>query len=86
MTLDLGNSDKLQLFRREALRLKVPIDPPAINASGVEFAVRDGVIKYSLAALKNVGRAAVEHVASERQPPARSARWASSPAASTPGR
>jgi len=62
MTLDLGNSDKLQLFRREALRLKVPIDPPAINESGVEFAVADGVIKYSLAALKNVGRAAVEHV------------------------
>jgi DNA polymerase III subunit alpha len=42
MTLDLGNSDKLQLFRREAMRLKVPIDPPAINASGVEFAVATG--------------------------------------------
>jgi DNA polymerase III subunit alpha len=67
MTLDLGNADKLRLFRREALRLKVPIDPPAINASGVEFAVRDGVIKYSLAALKNVGRAAVEHVVAERE-------------------
>jgi DNA polymerase III subunit alpha len=66
MTLDLGNSDKLQLFRREAMRLKVPIDPPAINASGVEFAVSDGVIKYSLAALKNVGRAAVEHVVATR--------------------
>ncbi|HUE47121.1 MAG TPA: DNA polymerase III subunit alpha, partial [Aestuariivirgaceae bacterium] len=67
MTLDLGNSDKLQLFRREAVRLKVPIDPPAINASGVEFAVRDGVIKYSLAALKNVGRGAVEHVVETRK-------------------
>jgi DNA polymerase III subunit alpha len=67
MTLDLGNSDKLQLFRREAMRLKVPIDPPAINASGVEFAVSDGVIKYSLAALKNVGRAAVEHVVATRE-------------------
>jgi DNA polymerase III subunit alpha len=67
MTLDLGNADKLRLFRREALRLKVAIDPPAINASGVEFAVRDGVIKYSLAALKNVGRAAVEHVVAERE-------------------
>jgi DNA polymerase III subunit alpha len=67
MTLDLGNSDKLQLFRREAMRLKVPIDPPAINASGVEFAVSDGVIKYSLAALKNVGRASVEHLVAERE-------------------
>jgi DNA polymerase-3 subunit alpha len=67
MTLDLGNSDKLQLFRREALRLKVPIDPPAINASGVEFTVENGVIKYSLTALKNVGRATVEHVAAVRE-------------------
>jgi DNA polymerase III subunit alpha len=87
MTLDLGNSDKLQLFRREAMRLKVPIDPPAINASGVEFAVSDGVIKYSLAALKNVGRGAVEHVVADaRGGRAVRARSATSPAGSMPGR
>ena len=67
MTLDLGNTDKLQVFRREAQRLKVAIRPPEANSSGVEFMVQNGEILYSLAALKNVGRAAVEHLETVRR-------------------
>jgi DNA polymerase-3 subunit alpha len=66
MTLDMGNSDKLQMFRSEAQRLGVKLAPPSINRSGVEFAVQDGVVQYSLAALKNVGKAAVEHIVALR--------------------
>jgi DNA polymerase-3 subunit alpha len=62
MTLDLGNTDKLMLFRREAQRLGVRVIPPSINASGVDFAVQDGQILYSLAALRNVGAGAIEHL------------------------
>jgi DNA polymerase-3 subunit alpha len=62
MTLDLGNTDKLQMFRREAQRLGVKISPPSINSSSVDFTVREGVVQYSLAALKNVGRGAIEHL------------------------
>ncbi|HEY7764811.1 MAG TPA: DNA polymerase III subunit alpha, partial [Aestuariivirgaceae bacterium] len=62
MTLDLGNTDKLQMFRREAQRLGVRINPPSINSSVVEFSVREGVVQYSLAALRNVGRGAIEHL------------------------
>jgi DNA polymerase-3 subunit alpha len=67
MTLDLGNTDKLQLFRREAQRLGVRIDPPSINNSGADFTVKDGVVQYSLAALKNVGRGAIEHLVNVRK-------------------
>jgi len=67
MTLDLGNTDKLQLFRREAQRLEVKIDPPSINTSGADFTVKDGVVQYSLAALKNVGRGAIEHLVDVRK-------------------
>lgn len=67
MTLDLGNTDKLQLFRREAQRLGVKIDPPSINTSGADFTVKDGVVQYSLAALKNVGRGAIEHLVDARK-------------------
>ena len=42
MTLDLGNTDKLQMFRREAQRMGVKIAAPSVNASGVEFDVDDG--------------------------------------------
>jgi DNA polymerase III subunit alpha len=67
MTLDLGNTDKLQMFRREAQRMGVKIAPPSVNASGVEFDVDDGVIFYSLAGLKNVGRGAIEHLVTVRE-------------------
>lgn len=66
MTLDMGNTDKLAQFREEALRLDIAINPPDINTSGVEFLVSEGRILYSLAALKNVGRQAVEALVAGR--------------------
>ncbi|NJM30412.1 MAG: DNA polymerase III subunit alpha, partial [Rhizobiales bacterium] len=66
MTLDMGNTDKLMLFRREAQSAGVKVVPPSINASGVDFQVRDGQIVYSLAALKNVGASAIAHVVAVR--------------------
>ncbi|MGE4253518.1 MAG: DNA polymerase III subunit alpha, partial [Parvibaculaceae bacterium] len=66
MSLDMGNTDKLQVFRREAQRLGVPIAPPSLNASGVDFAVRNGAVLYSLSALKNVGAGAVEYLVAKR--------------------
>jgi DNA polymerase-3 subunit alpha len=66
MTLDIHNTDKLSEFRKEAVRLKVPILPPCVNRSDVEFAVQDGAILYALAALKGVGHQAAEHIVEER--------------------
>jgi DNA polymerase-3 subunit alpha len=62
MTLDMNNTDKLAEFRAEAERLGIKIDPPSINRSGVEFDVDGNTIHYALAALKGVGRQAVESV------------------------
>ncbi len=67
MTLDMGNTDKLMLFRREAQRLNVKVIPPSVNASGVDFAVVKGAVLYSLAALKNVGAGAIEHIVKARE-------------------
>lgn len=66
MTLDMGNTDKLSEFRRDAERLKITVEPPSINRSGVEFDVADGAIRYALGAIKGVGRAAVESVVAAR--------------------
>ncbi|MGI9373948.1 MAG: DNA polymerase III subunit alpha, partial [Hyphomicrobiales bacterium] len=62
MTLDAGNTDKLLVFKREADRMDLKINPPSVNKSGADFLVENGEIHYSLAALKNVGRGAVEHI------------------------
>jgi len=66
MTLDMGNADKLNGFAQEARRLGIPLDPPSVNRSEVGFIPSNGAIRYSLAALKNVGRQAVEHICAER--------------------
>ena len=73
MTLDLGNTDKLNVFRQELDRLKIPLLPPDINKSGVVFGVETIVngttvfaVRYALAAIKNVGRQAMEELVAER--------------------
>ena len=67
MTLDIGNTDKLNGFAQEARRLGIRIEPPSINHSETGFLPSDGAIRYSLAALKNVGRHAVDHIVAERE-------------------
>ena len=71
MTLDLDNTDKLSEFRREAQRLGFKVVPPSINRSGVVFDVKydaegTGSILYALAAVKGVGRQAIESIVEAR--------------------
>ena len=66
MTLDMGNTDKLAEFRAEAERLGIKVDPPSINRSAVDFEVDGNTIIYALAALKGVGKQAVEAIIAAR--------------------
>jgi len=76
MTLDLGNTDKLNTFRQELDRLGVPLLTPDINKSQTSFSVErtpasgprgSSAIRYALAAIKNVGGSAMDGIVSERQ-------------------
>jgi DNA polymerase-3 subunit alpha len=67
MTLDMGSTDKLAEFRQEASRLGITLRPPCVNRSDVAFDVQDGAILYALAALKGVGRQAVEGLVARRR-------------------
>jgi DNA polymerase-3 subunit alpha len=66
MTLDMANTDKLAEFRAEAERLGIKVEAPSVNRSGVEFEVAGNTIFYALAALKGVGRQAVEAIVEAR--------------------
>ncbi len=59
MTLDKSNTDKLSEFRNEARRLGVPVEPPSVQRSMVDFDVRESAnglsIVYALSAVKGVG-------------------------------
>ena len=73
MTLDLTNTDKLNVFRQELDRQSIAILIPDINKSDVAFKVEregqgeSGAIRYALAAIKNVGEAAMATLVLERQ-------------------
>jgi DNA polymerase-3 subunit alpha len=66
LTLEIGNTDKIAEFRREAIRLGIPVEAPSVNRSGVEFDVAGGHIFYALAAIKGVGAQAIEHLVEVR--------------------
>jgi DNA polymerase-3 subunit alpha len=69
MTLDIGSTDRLNVFRQEAKRLGIKVAPPDINRSHAFFSCDSeaGVIFYALAAVKGVGRQAMEHVIAMRE-------------------
>lgn len=67
MTYDLNNTDKLNVFRQDMERSKIPLLPPDINASEVTFCVEGNGIRYGLAAVKGVGEAGMKMVLAERQ-------------------
>ena len=66
MTQALHNTDKLTFFAREVKRLGIDLLPPDVNASYTGFKVEGQAIRYALAALKNVGAAAMDALITER--------------------
>lgn len=66
MTLDIHNTDKLNIFRQDMNHLKINLLPPDINLSQPDFSVEGTSIRYALSALKGVGEAAMEEVIQER--------------------
>ena len=72
MTHELGNTDKLAPLLRELDRLRIALLPPDVQRSGALFGVEETpegepAIRYALAAVKSVGRAAMEAVERERR-------------------
>ena len=72
MTLDLHNTDKLNVFRSEMDRQNIDLLPPDICRSQVRFSVEqtetgERKVRYALAALKNVGQQAMDSIVRERE-------------------
>ena len=66
MTLDMGNTDKLNEFRRDARKHGIDVVPPSINRSDAVFSARGGKIFYAIGAIKGVGQAVAEHIVEAR--------------------
>ena len=66
MAFDIANTDRLAIFVDDMRRMAVPYLPPCINASGADFIVENGAVRYALAALKGVGERAMATIVDER--------------------
>src|SRR5438270_13507219 len=68
---EINNTDKISVFVGECKRMGVPILPPDINKSALKFTPErhEGkmAIRYGLAAIKNVGEAAMQMSIQERE-------------------
>ena len=68
LTHNQGNIDKVSFFMDECRRMGVPVLPPDINESDINFAVnRNGQIRFGMSAIKGVGESAVIEVIDERK-------------------
>jgi len=67
LTEDMGSQDKTIKNIAECKEMNIPILPPDINESHVDFAVVGNSIRFGLAAVKHVGFKAVEAIVYERE-------------------
>lgn len=72
MNLDIHDTDKLQIFKEEAIRMGITILSPDVNKSMAQFSIElneqgEQCIRYALGALKNVGEAAIDVMVKERE-------------------
>lgn len=66
LTVERANSEKVAQYVADARHLGTNVLPPDINVSGADFTPVDGLIRFGLYGIKNVGDTAVEHILSER--------------------
>ncbi len=69
MTSDFDNTDRLAIEINECKHMGIEVQPPDVNESYLEFAVvpERQQIRFGLAAIKNVGTAAVEEILRARE-------------------
>jgi DNA polymerase-3 subunit alpha len=67
LTSAIGNESKLSQYIIETRQKEIEVLPPSINYSGYPFLVEQKGIRYSLAAIKGVGAAALKEIFQARR-------------------
>ncbi len=67
LTNEFGNSAKVTSLLEDCRKLKVKVLPPDINNPSGTFNVLDGIIRFGMSAIKNVGKGAVAEIMKSRK-------------------
>jgi DNA-directed DNA polymerase III PolC len=67
LTSEMGDTDKIVKYIEECRAMGLEVQPPDVNVSAVQFSVAGETIRFGLAAIKNVGEAAMESILRTRK-------------------
>lgn len=67
LSSEVGDSDRIVVLIGECARMGIPVLPPDVNRSEAHFACEEGGVRFGLAGVKNVGRAAIESIVAARR-------------------
>jgi len=66
LTSEMGDTDKIVKYIEECRAMGIGVDPPDVNVSAVRFSVAGDTVRFGLAAIRNVGEAAMESILQAR--------------------
>jgi DNA polymerase-3 subunit alpha len=66
LTSEMDKTDKIVQYMEECRAMGLRVEPPDVNVSGAKFTVVGDVIHFGLAAIKNVGAAAIDSIVAAR--------------------
>ncbi|MFQ5675191.1 MAG: DNA polymerase III subunit alpha [bacterium] len=66
LSSEMGSTNRVVTLIEECKRMGITVEPPDVNESYFDFIVKDGVIRFGLGAIKNVGKSAIESIVQER--------------------
>ncbi len=67
LSYEMGNTDQVVKYVSVCKQMGLELLPPDINESEVGFAIKEGKIRFGLAAVKNVGEGAIEEIIRARE-------------------
>jgi DNA polymerase-3 subunit alpha len=67
LTSEMDKTDKIVQYIEECRAMGLSVAPPDVNVSGAPFRVAGDVIRFGLAAIKNVGATAIESIVRFRE-------------------
>jgi DNA polymerase-3 subunit alpha len=67
LTTEKGNTDKLVQYVNECKEMGIPVLPPDVNTSSLDFTVFEDHVRFGLSAIKNVGEGAIESLVDARR-------------------
>src|SRR5256885_10866241 len=62
LTSEMGDTDKIVKYIEECRAMGIRVEPPDVNVSAVRFSVAGDTVRFGLAAIRNVGEAAMESI------------------------